>query len=109
MPQFIDHSDARSMTAQPTGSHPSASRVASLGVDLTLCRGTVNIFYSPTGWYYLEFQRFIYIYIYISGEMVDIVESGKVLKINETLFLSYTEIYTLLISCVYIMRIICIR
>ena len=53
------------MTVQPTGSHPSASRVASLEVDLTLCRGTVSLFYSPTGWYYLEFQRFIYIYIYI--------------------------------------------
>ena len=47
----------------------------------------------PTRLYYLEFQGFIYIYkyiyIYISGEMVDIVGSGKVIKISEALFSSY--------------------
>ena len=93
MPQFIDHSDARLMTAQPPESHPSASWVASLGVDLTpLQRYSQHILQpQPTGLYYLEFQRFIYIYIYIyiSGEMVDIFESGKVKKIHEALFLLY--------------------
>ena len=52
--QFIDHSVAGSMTAQPPGSRPSALGVAAHRKQavpllvLPLCRGAVGVFYSPS-------------------------------------------------------------
>ena len=55
--QAIDHSVAGSMTAQPPGIRPSALRVATHGQQvaslggggvLSLCRGAIGVFYSPS-------------------------------------------------------------
>ena len=80
--QVIDHSVAKSMTAQPTGSCPNASRVAThnqriapLGEGFTLLQRCSHHTLQPqlTGHIYIYICVcvcvYIYIYIYIQGSL----------------------------------------